>query len=294
MPIDHNIQAGFVRPYRGRSVEEQEAALLAAGAPVIFYTSKGETVDDALRRLRRKGELLATAGGLRVLGTKRDEIAAAEQKVREKGGAVIDVDTGERSDVDGIPMFHRAIAETNGERRIPNVAKHREGSRKGAQVRARLARNGRLPRVHARRHWRNPLLTVPQALELMTGWTLKTAYRHLGPRDTPAGRRTPDYYRRLRLKQFKEAGGAVYFIRAKTGGPVKIGFATDVDDRLRALQTSHHSELELVNAIGGSYADENALHERFKAYRLKGEWFRLTGALKRYLDKLPALDARPE
>lgn len=290
MAGDKNIQAGFVRPYRGRSGDEQEAVLEAEGVKPIYSTSRGETLDNALQRLRRRGELLATAGGLRVLADTRREIVIAEAKIRRNGWAVIDLDTGERSDRDGASMMDQAIKRVHGEARMPDLGKARERGRMGGKAKGQSALSRRMPKRAAQRFWSDPLLTGDQALEQMTGWTKETAYRHLGPRETPAGRRSPGYFRRLRLKQLYASGGVVYFCRSKDGGPVKIGYAANAESRLKELQTSHHSELELVNAIAGTHTDEHALHVRFAKYRLKGEWFRFIGPVKRYILSLKPLD----
>jgi len=37
--------------------------------------------------------------------------------------------------------------------------------------------------------WRNPKFSVKEAIDLMHGWKTATAYKVLGRRDVPAGRR---------------------------------------------------------------------------------------------------------
>lgn len=66
---------------------------------------------------------------------------------------------------------------------------------------------------------------------------------------------------------------AVYFIQAGETGPVKIGIADDVAERLRALQTAHWELLHVRHVFDGGAAKERAFHERYKAHRLRGEWF---------------------
>lgn len=66
----------------------------------------------------------------------------------------------------------------------------------------------------------------------------------------------------------------VYFIRAGNAGPVKIGWANDVEARRRGLQTSHHQPLRLIRTIEGRRQTEGWLHGHFAAQRLEGEWFR--------------------
>lgn len=66
---------------------------------------------------------------------------------------------------------------------------------------------------------------------------------------------------------------AVYFIRAGEDGPVKIGTAIDVAQRIAELQIAHYVELILVRTIPGNRAHERALHDRFEHLHIRGEWF---------------------
>lgn len=77
----------------------------------------------------------------------------------------------------------------------------------------------------------------------------------------------------------------IYFIQADDPiNHIKIGF-TDGDPaiRLRALQTGSSVPLRLLLSHPGTTADEAALHARFAAARLSGEWFRPTPAILAYL-----------
>ena len=66
----------------------------------------------------------------------------------------------------------------------------------------------------------------------------------------------------------------VYVIGAETG-PVKIGIATDVAQRLASLQTGHPQKLKAYfhTATPKAAAIERACHREFEQYRLTGEWF---------------------
>ncbi len=66
----------------------------------------------------------------------------------------------------------------------------------------------------------------------------------------------------------------VYFIQRGDDGPVKIGLSKDAGRRLKGLQTNHDAQLHIRRVFVGGAAEERALHERFAALRLKGEWFR--------------------
>lgn len=65
----------------------------------------------------------------------------------------------------------------------------------------------------------------------------------------------------------------LYVIRAGDDGPVKIGIATDVKRRIAGFQTSQPERLHLLHMFEGGRDEERALHARFKAHRIKGEWF---------------------
>jgi len=70
-------------------------------------------------------------------------------------------------------------------------------------------------------------------------------------------------------------GGVVYFLAAPSVDLVKIGFSLDVKDRLRKLSTGSAVVTQLLKTIPGTRQDEATLHRRFKAYRVRGEWFKL-------------------
>lgn len=63
-----------------------------------------------------------------------------------------------------------------------------------------------------------------------------------------------------------------YFIQAGVDGPVKIGIAEDVEERLKQLQTGCPDDLRLIGRIRGNC--EADLHKRFERLRLRGEWFK--------------------
>jgi hypothetical protein len=55
---------------------------------------------------------------------------------------------------------------------------------------------------------------------------------------------------------------------------VKIGWSSNVRRRIRHLQTGLPGTLYLLHLEPGSKADELAIHHRFAAYRVRGEWFK--------------------
>lgn len=69
------------------------------------------------------------------------------------------------------------------------------------------------------------------------------------------------------------AQGIIYFITAGEGRPIKIGFSTNVQQRLESLQTGNHEQLVLLAEITGSKRDEILIHRAFASDRVRGEWF---------------------
>jgi hypothetical protein len=77
--------------------------------------------------------------------------------------------------------------------------------------------------------------------------------------------------------ELRSAGGvrwSTYVIRQPGSNLVKIGKATDVNARLKTLQTGMPDEIEILSVINGDH--ESYLHKRHAAERVRGEWFRLT------------------
>ena len=70
----------------------------------------------------------------------------------------------------------------------------------------------------------------------------------------------------------------IYFIQAGYTGPIKIGYARNVEKRRDTMQTGNHMELKLLAKLG-PYSDtqarhfERTLHKKFKRKHIRGEWF---------------------
>ncbi len=62
---------------------------------------------------------------------------------------------------------------------------------------------------------------------------------------------------------------------------IKIGYSTNVPDRLSTLQTASARPLELLATMPGTQYQERVLHGKFE--RLHGEWFRPTHDLVEYI-----------
>jgi hypothetical protein len=63
----------------------------------------------------------------------------------------------------------------------------------------------------------------------------------------------------------------VYFIEC--AGRIKIGYAKDVGERIKALSTGSAHDLNLLVSLDGSVHFERAIHAALKPHRVRGEWF---------------------
>lgn len=80
---------------------------------------------------------------------------------------------------------------------------------------------------------------------------------------------------------------SVYFLASKNASVVKIGCSEDVGKRTTTLQSSSSDRVQLLKHLPGDERLEQALHKRFATYRIRGEWFRHTGALATFIRLIP-------
>lgn len=80
-----------------------------------------------------------------------------------------------------------------------------------------------------------------------------------------------------------QSNSLIYVISAQGSGRVKIGHTTDLQERLKGIQTGcPYPLIVLATYPGGTRAIEIRIHETFRSYRRSGEWFEfpaLMGAL---------------
>jgi len=83
--------------------------------------------------------------------------------------------------------------------------------------------------------------------------------------------------------------GTIYYIRYGGQTDVKIGYATSLTARLRALGTGTPYGIELLASHPGTPADEVALHQRFAHLRISTdrEWFSDGDDLMAHIKGLP-------
>lgn len=68
----------------------------------------------------------------------------------------------------------------------------------------------------------------------------------------------------------------VYFIRYGETRWIKIGWASDLVDRLGSLQCASPEHLTVEASVSAACADERALHRALREHRGRREWFKPT------------------
>ena len=79
--------------------------------------------------------------------------------------------------------------------------------------------------------------------------------------------------------------GFVYFAQL-LGGPVKIGWARNVDRRLKQLQRGLPYDLYLLCSVPGDLGDELRYHRVFADTLIRGEWFHPSPAIVGEVNRL--------
>lgn len=69
----------------------------------------------------------------------------------------------------------------------------------------------------------------------------------------------------------------IYFLRCREF--IKIGWTTDINPRLRSVQTSNPDPVTLAAMMCGGALEEVALHRAFQPHAHRAEWFREEGPL---------------
>ena len=80
----------------------------------------------------------------------------------------------------------------------------------------------------------------------------------------------------------------IYFIQQSKSGAIKIGYtsADDVKKRLATLQTDSAENLHVIGVMEGDQKQEKLLHQLFKPYHMRGEWFESNPKLYMYIMSL--------
>jgi hypothetical protein len=80
--------------------------------------------------------------------------------------------------------------------------------------------------------------------------------------------------------------GDLYFVAA--GDAVKIGRTKNFETRLRFIRGHNHEKVECLALLKGQGWREKELHKRFRAVRLRGEWFARCEQIAAEIERLKA------
>jgi hypothetical protein len=75
----------------------------------------------------------------------------------------------------------------------------------------------------------------------------------------------------------------IYFAQAECGGPIKIGYADAVGERVADLQIAMPQRLVVLGVMDGTRSTENEMHRRLHHIRVRGEWFQDCHELRRLI-----------
>lgn len=82
----------------------------------------------------------------------------------------------------------------------------------------------------------------------------------------------------------------IYFVQAFPSRAIKIGFThRNLDQRITEIQKNSPDDLLVLGCMYGSRNDEKALHERFRQWHLRDEWFQDADEIHEYI-KQNAID----
>lgn len=174
---------GLWRPARRHPSKAQLAALAEYTVRVWEWDERA----DLIRALRR-GDVVLVPTAL-CLGPTRKDVLATIEAIHAKRAQIVTIDSGLWSDKrdDAVRLIAEAVAEITGDSKAPP---HEEAVARGRMA-GKRKRAGRAPIAMAKKAWRgNPDLSCEQCVALpeMIGWTVGSAYRHLGGRGLAKGR----------------------------------------------------------------------------------------------------------
>lgn len=86
--------------------------------------------------------------------------------------------------------------------------------------------------------------------------------------------------------------GLIYFVRSAQF--VKVGFTTELSNRLMALNCHNPMPIEVLGVVGGSISAEKAIHALLRDRKQKLEWFRLDAELTAVILELCAISQPQE
>lgn len=86
--------------------------------------------------------------------------------------------------------------------------------------------------------------------------------------------------------------GCVYVIQEKGKGYIKIGFGKDFENRMESIKTNNPHEIKVLAVVNGCIMqDELNLHEKYRDFCIRGEWYK-EAILNHLFDDIESLKTR--
>jgi hypothetical protein len=85
-------------------------------------------------------------------------------------------------------------------------------------------------------------------------------------------------------QSLQDAGEYVYFFINRMYQFCKIGFSSNISSRIATIQTGCPFPLEIAGVFDGDMRLERKFHEAFREYNTNGEWFKIEGKLRAFIN----------
>jgi hypothetical protein len=308
-----NIQdtIGVIRDHRWVRAKEQKRRIEESGARIIVEldgqgkAARKVTLDE-LARLTREGTVLKVTHAFFLAdpkarrkrgGTKANFDATLKLLTEKRGGIVMDLETGLTTEQ---PEHRKALLALS----YAHIARSNQGllsAVNGGRSQGRpKAWTDPAERQIVWEEWHSTLHTTNGEAAAAAGkkigrpisenamWKIVREEREKrGIKGKGASGRRPN----VKALQVASDGlkrlGHIYFLKNGRRGLVKIGYSASYRMRMSTIQLSTPDDLKLIALIPGDRDTERELHGRFGKHYVRGEWFRLEGALAKYVGALP-------
>ena len=94
------------------------------------------------------------------------------------------------------------------------------------------------------------------------------------------------YYSKKKENNNGKISDDLYLIIDEVSNRLKIGRSKNVNKRLNQLQVNNSGLLKILYVVSGRGMDESHVHEKFKKFRVLGEWFENDESIIDYFKKL--------
>lgn len=91
-------------------------------------------------------------------------------------------------------------------------------------------------------------------------------------------------FREIHKRRYSKSAYFVYFLRDGHRGKIKIGCTRKLEKRYSALQSGNPRTLTLLGCLNGGHLLERSLHDRFKKFRHRREWFESSSELLEFIN----------